>query len=101
MRAMPNRNAQIGSRAVIVARLTLRPVCPQLRKCRVCPGSYAWCRRQKSKTRSPLVSAQREQLHQVIHDVTALNDLKAGRRDVLLSLPIETCAISPGDPGIP
>ena len=23
---------------------TLGPVCPQLRKCLVCPGSYAWCR---------------------------------------------------------
>jgi hypothetical protein len=26
-----------------VARLMVRRVCPQLRKCRVCPGTYAWC----------------------------------------------------------
>jgi len=33
----------MGSRAAVVARLMARPVCPQLRKCRVRPGSYAWC----------------------------------------------------------
>jgi hypothetical protein len=27
-----------GSRAAVVARLMVRPVCPQLRKCRVRPG---------------------------------------------------------------
>jgi hypothetical protein len=25
----------------------VRPVCPELRKCRVRPGSYAWCQKQK------------------------------------------------------
>src|SRR6266481_4788161 len=29
--------------AAVVARLMVRPVCPQLRKVRVRPGSYAWC----------------------------------------------------------
>ena len=37
MRAMPNRNVQIGSGAA-VARLMGRPVCPRLRKCRVRPA---------------------------------------------------------------
>jgi hypothetical protein len=32
-----------GSTAGVVGSLMARPVCPQLRKCRVCPGSYAWC----------------------------------------------------------
>ena len=30
-------------RGAVVARLMVRPVCPQLRKCRGRPGSYAWC----------------------------------------------------------
>ena len=33
---------RLGSRAAVGARLMVRPVCPQLRKCRVCPGGYAW-----------------------------------------------------------
>src|ERR1700730_11859423 len=32
----------IGSSAAVVARLTVRPVCPQLRKCRLRSGSYVW-----------------------------------------------------------
>jgi hypothetical protein len=32
-----------GSRAAVVASLMVLPVCPQLRKCLVRPGSYAWC----------------------------------------------------------
>jgi hypothetical protein len=34
-----------GSRATVVASLMVRPVCPQLRKCRVRPDSYAWCQK--------------------------------------------------------
>jgi len=48
--AAPSRNSadrgaedSFGSRAAVVAGLTVRPVCPQLRKCRVRRGSYAWC----------------------------------------------------------
>src|SRR5580693_2035150 len=37
-----------GSRAPVVARLMGRPVCPQLRNCRVRPSSYAWCQNRKS-----------------------------------------------------
>jgi hypothetical protein len=33
----------IGSRAAVVARSMVGPVCRQLRKCRVRPDSYAWC----------------------------------------------------------
>ena len=36
-------NVRVGSRAAVVAMLMVRPVCPQLRKCHVHPGSYAWC----------------------------------------------------------
>ena len=50
-----------GSRAAVVARLMVRPVGPQFRKCRVCHGSYALpisltihCERQR--TGSGLVS---------------------------------------------
>ena len=32
-----------ASRAAVVPRLMVRPVCPQLRKCGVSQGSYAWC----------------------------------------------------------
>jgi hypothetical protein len=32
-----------GRSAAVVATLMVRPVCPQLRKCRVRPGGYAWC----------------------------------------------------------
>ena len=32
-----------GSRAAVIPRLMVRSVCPQLRKCRVRPGGYAWC----------------------------------------------------------
>ena len=63
MRAMPNRNVQIGSRAVIVARLTLRPVWPQLRKCRVRPGSYAWC---QFRTSRPLSAGRASGAHRRI-----------------------------------
>jgi hypothetical protein len=27
----------------VTLRLMVRPVCPQLPKCPVCPGGYAWC----------------------------------------------------------
>jgi hypothetical protein len=37
------RNVRVGSRAAVVARVMLRPVFPQLRKCRVSRGGYAWC----------------------------------------------------------
>jgi hypothetical protein len=40
---LEDRRVWFGSRAAVVARLMVRPVCPQLRKCPVCPGSYAWC----------------------------------------------------------
>jgi hypothetical protein len=33
-----NPDDRFGSRAAVVARLMVRPVCPQLRKCRVRPG---------------------------------------------------------------
>jgi hypothetical protein len=36
-------NVSDGSGAAVVASLMGRPVCLQLRKCRVHPGSYAWC----------------------------------------------------------
>ena len=41
-----------GSRAAVVGRLMVRPVCPQLRKCRVRPGSFAWCHKQQSHASS-------------------------------------------------
>src|SRR5216684_6916269 len=34
-----------STRAAVVARWLVGPVCPQLRKCRVRPGSYAWCQK--------------------------------------------------------
>ena len=37
-----------GSWAAVVARLMVPPVCPQLRNCRVRPGSYAWCHNRTS-----------------------------------------------------
>ncbi len=37
-----------GSRAAVVAGSMVRPVCRQLRKCRICPGTYAWCQSTKS-----------------------------------------------------
>src|SRR5580693_10490514 len=37
-----------SARAPVVARLMGRPVCPQLRNCRVRPSSYAWCQNRKS-----------------------------------------------------
>ena len=40
-----------GSRTAVFARLMVRPVCPQLRKCRVRPGSYAWCQEKTSSYR--------------------------------------------------
>src|SRR5260370_35616291 len=43
-----------GLRAAVVARLTVRPVCPQLRKRGVHPGSYVWCQCTKSLRDSPL-----------------------------------------------
>jgi AcrB/AcrD/AcrF family len=36
-------NGSFGSRAAVVVRLTVRPVCPQVRKCRVRRDCYAWC----------------------------------------------------------
>jgi hypothetical protein len=33
----------LGSRASVFGKLTVRLVCPQLRKCPVRFGSYAWC----------------------------------------------------------
>jgi hypothetical protein len=42
----PDFDFCFGSRAAVVARLMGRPVCPQLRNCRVRPSSYAWCREQ-------------------------------------------------------
>jgi len=33
----------VATRTAVIPRLMIRPVCPQLRKCHVCPGSYAWC----------------------------------------------------------
>jgi hypothetical protein len=38
-----------GSQAAVVARLMVRPVRPQLRKCRVRPCSYAWCHDRTSR----------------------------------------------------
>jgi hypothetical protein len=38
-----------GNASFDVARLMVRPVCPQLRKCRVRPGSYAWCQKLTSR----------------------------------------------------
>jgi hypothetical protein len=40
---MLTRYFRLGSRAAVVARLMVRPVCPQVRKCLVRPGGYAWC----------------------------------------------------------
>jgi hypothetical protein len=37
------RTVGYGSRAAVIARVMVRPVWPQLRKCPVRPGSYAWC----------------------------------------------------------
>jgi hypothetical protein len=36
-------NISDGSRAAVTLRLMVRPVCPQLQKCPVCPRGYAWC----------------------------------------------------------
>jgi hypothetical protein len=41
--------ARYGSRAAVVAMLIVRPVCPQLRKCHVHPGSYALCQNRTSE----------------------------------------------------
>jgi hypothetical protein len=46
-----------GSRAAVVARLTVWPVCPQLRNCPVCPDSYAWCQFRTSRSQ-PISSAE-------------------------------------------
>jgi hypothetical protein len=42
-------NVSDGSGAAVVASLMGRPVCLQLRKCRVHPGSYAWCQKRTSE----------------------------------------------------
>src|SRR5271166_275329 len=42
-----------STRAAVVARLMVRPVCPQRRKCRVRPGSYAWCQEPPFGSRPP------------------------------------------------
>ena len=39
----PPRHIPTLPRAAVVARSMVGPVRPQLRKCHVCPGSYAWC----------------------------------------------------------
>ena len=36
-------NVGEGSGAAVVARLMVRPVCPQFQKCLLRSGSYAWC----------------------------------------------------------
>ena len=42
-------NVSDGSGAAVVASLMGRPVCLQLRKCHVHPGSYAWCQERTSR----------------------------------------------------
>src|SRR5262245_29326323 len=37
-----------STRAAVIPRLMVRPVCPQLRKCRVRPGGYALCHKRTS-----------------------------------------------------
>jgi len=50
---------RFGSMAAVVAKLMVQPVCPQLRKCRVDPGSYAWFQYPPSHHRfRPIENAQ-------------------------------------------
>jgi hypothetical protein len=39
----PSHDCRHRFKAAVVAMLMVRPVCPQLGKCHVHPGSYAWC----------------------------------------------------------
>src|SRR5260370_36342737 len=56
---IPHRKVRIGSKAAVVARSMVRPVCPQLRKCRVRPRIYASCDCTKPLRDSPLRGRRR------------------------------------------
>jgi hypothetical protein len=65
------RDVGLGSGAAVVARLTVRPVCPPLRKCRVRPGGYVWChepRRTSPNRRNRTDADMAEQADQAAND---------------------------------
>src|SRR5260370_4114084 len=55
----------------------------------------------QSSPKPSLSTAQREQLHQIGHNITAFNKLEAGGWDIGFGLPIKARTVSPCDPRLP